>query len=100
MYRAFAYQALLEGIDPSDEKELEKLIERTDLDVELKENGVQRTLVNQIDVSDLIRTPEISSAASTSSKFGAVRRYMVQKQQALAKKTSMVVDGRDIGTRC
>lgn len=99
MYRAFAYQALLEGIDPSDETELEKLVERTSIDVELKENGVQRTLVNQTDVSDLIRTPEISFAASTSSKFGAVRRYMVKKQQALAKTTSMVMDGRDIGTK-
>ncbi len=99
MYRAFAYQALLEGIDPADEAALTALVERIDIGVELKENGVQRTLVNGIDVTDKIRTPEISFAASTSSKCGAVRRYMVAKQQAIAKTRSMILDGRDIGTK-
>lgn len=99
MYRAFAYQALLEGIDPADEAALTALVGRIDIGVELKENGLQRTLVNGIDVTDQIRTPEISLAASTSSRFGAVRKYMVAKQQAIAKTRSMVLDGRDIGTK-
>ncbi|HPJ02552.1 MAG TPA: (d)CMP kinase [Candidatus Limiplasma sp.] len=99
MYRAFAFQALSEGIDPSDEAALTELVGRTQIDVELLENGVQRTLVNGVDVTDKIRTPEISFAASTSSKCGAVRRFMVQKQQALAKTRSMILDGRDIGTK-
>ena len=99
MYRAFAYQALLEGIDPADESALTALVERIDIGVELEENGVQRTLVNGIDVTDKIRTPEISFAASTSSKCGAVRKYMVAKQQAIAKTRSMILDGRDIGTK-
>jgi CMP/dCMP kinase len=99
MYRAFAYQALLEGIDPCDEAALAALVRRVDIGVELKENGVQRTLVNGTDVTDKIRTPEISFAASTSSKCGAVRKYMVAKQQAIAKTRSMILDGRDIGTK-
>ncbi len=99
MYRAFAYQALLEGIDPADEAALAALVERTDIDVDLQDNGMQRTLVNGVDVTDKIRTPEISFAASTSSKCGAVRAFMVKKQQALAKTRSMIVDGRDIGTK-
>lgn len=99
MYRAFAYQALSEGIDPSDEPGLAALTKRVDIGVELRKNGVQKTLVNGTDVSDLIRTPEISLAASTCSKAGAVRRLMVRMQQELAKTQSMVLDGRDIGTR-
>jgi cytidylate kinase len=99
MYRAFAYQALLEGIDPSDEAALTALVNHIDISVELKENGVQRTLVNGADVTDKIRTQAISFAASTSSKCGAVRKYMVARQQALAKTRSMIVDGRDIGTK-
>ncbi len=99
MYRAFAYQALLEGIDPADEAALAALVERTDIDVDLQDSGMQHTLVNGVDVTDKIRTPEISFAASTSSKCGAVRAFMVKKQQALAKTRSMIVDGRDIGTK-
>jgi cytidylate kinase len=99
MYRAFAYQALSEGVDPADEPGLAALAKRIDIDVELKKNGLQKTLVNGADVSDLIRTPEISLAASTCSKAGDVRRMMVRMQQELAKTQSMVLDGRDIGTR-
>ncbi|MBE0600657.1 MAG: (d)CMP kinase [Firmicutes bacterium] len=99
MYRAFAFQALKEGIDPSDEAALTALVDRIDIRVELQENGIQRTLVNGTDVTDKIRTPEISFAASTSSKCGAVRQYMVAKQQAIARTRSMILDGRDIGTK-
>jgi len=98
MYRAFAFQALSEGISPDDEQELKKLAGRIEMDIRF-ENGVQRTIVNGKDVSDLIRTPEISLAASTCSKASAVRRRMVGMQQALAKTRSMILDGRDIGTR-
>lgn len=98
MYRAFAYQALSEGIDPADEQGLSELAARISMDVSFA-GGAQRTIVNGQDVSDRIRTPEISFAASTCSKAGSVRRLMVRMQQALAKTQSMVLDGRDIGTR-
>ncbi|MFH1513738.1 MAG: (d)CMP kinase [Bacillota bacterium] len=98
MYRAFAYQALLEGIDPADEPKLAALAGRIQLDITF-ENGTQRTLVYGEDVSGRIRTPKISFAASTCSKAGAVRRLMVRMQQELAKTQSMVLDGRDIGTK-
>ena len=51
-----------------------------------------------MDVSHLIRTPAVGMAASTVSRFKAVRSHMVALQRALARETSMVVDGRDIGT--
>jgi len=98
MYRAFAYQALLEGIDPADEAGLTALAERVVLRVSFQ-GGTQRTEVNGKDVTALIRTPEITFAASTCSKAGAVRRLMVHMQQELAKTQSMVLDGRDIGTK-
>ncbi|HPF87976.1 MAG TPA: (d)CMP kinase [Candidatus Limiplasma sp.] len=98
MYRAFAYQALLEGIDPADEAGLSALAERIALQVSFAD-GAQRTEVNGEDVTGRIRTPEISFAASTCSKTGAVRRLMVRMQQQLAQAQSMVLDGRDIGTK-
>ena len=99
MYRAFAFQALRENIDPTDEPGLSALVNRIDITVELAPKGAQKTLVNGTDVSADIRTPEISFAASTCSKAGAVRKYMVLRQQELAKTRSMVLDGRDIGTK-
>ena len=98
MYRAFAYQALLEGIDPADEPALAALADRISLQVSF-EGGTQRTKVNGEDVTALIRTPRISFAASTSSKAGAVRKLMVRMQQEIARTQSMILDGRDIGTK-
>ncbi len=98
MYRAFAYQAIREGIDPADEPRLSELAGRIALTIRF-ENGVQKTLVNGGDVSALIRTPDISLAASTCSKAGDVRRLMVRMQQEIARSQSMVLDGRDIGTK-
>jgi CMP/dCMP kinase len=98
MYRAFAYQALLDKIDPADEPELSNLASRIEISVRFAD-GKQQTLVNGTNVSDRIRTPEISFAASTCSKAGDVRRLMVRMQQDLARKQSMVLDGRDIGTK-
>lgn len=98
MYRAFAWQALKEGISTEDEAALCALTQRLLPEVRY-ENGVQRTLINGQDVSGLIRTPEISMAASNVSKVAGVRAAMVARQQALAATQSILLDGRDIGTR-
>ncbi len=98
MYRAFAWQALQEGVDVADEAALCALCERAMPEVRFEDGG-QRTLINGTDVTALIRTPEISMAASTVSKAAGVRRAMVKRQQELAKRQSMLLDGRDIGTR-
>ena len=97
MYRAFAWYALKQGISMEDEQALTALTEKMMPEVRY-ENGMQRTLIDGQDVTGLIRTPEISMATSTSSKFAGVRRAMVRQQQAMAKKQSMLLDGRDIGT--
>ena len=97
MYRTFGLYALRSGADMNDEAAMAELIEKADVSVRY-ENGSQRTLLFGEDVSDLIRTGEVSAAASAVSRFGAVRRHMVRIQQGLAKTTDMLVDGRDAGT--
>ncbi len=98
MYRAFAWKALKEGASTRDEAALAALAAGTSIDVRY-ENGAQRTLIDGTDVTGVIRTPEISMAASDVSKFAAVRVWMVRLQQALARRQSMILDGRDIGLR-
>ena len=97
MYRAFAWKALKEGIALDDEKALCELTQTAMPEVRY-ENGEQHTYMDGQDVNGLIRTPEISMATSTISKVAGVRRAMVAQQQALAKKQSVLMDGRDIGT--
>jgi len=97
MYRAFALKAIREGIELTDENALTALAENNLPEVEYRD-GSQLTLLDGEDVSGLIRTEEISMATSTVSKYAGVRRAMVKKQQELAKKQSMLLDGRDIGT--
>lgn len=97
MYRAFGLYALRSGADLSSEAALSALAE--DVDVQVKyENGAQRTLLFGEDVSKLIRTGEVSAAASAVSKWPAVRRRMVRAQQEMARTADMLIDGRDIGT--
>ena len=97
MYRAFGLYALRSGTDLASEAALSALAE--DVDVQVKyENGAQRTLLFGEDVSELIRTGEVSAAASAVSKWPAVRRRMVLAQQEMARTADMLIDGRDIGT--
>lgn len=97
MYRAFALYALRSGVDMDSEAALSALAEQVDVQVKY-EAGAQRTLLLGEDVSDLIRTGEVSLAASAVSKWPAVRARMVRAQQEMAHKADMLIDGRDIGT--
>jgi len=89
--------ALRSGVDLASEEALSALVEKVDVQVEYAD-GAQRTLLFGEDVSDLIRTGEVSAAASAVSKWPAVRRRMVRAQQEMAEKADMLIDGRDIGT--
>ena len=97
MYRAFGLYALRSGVDMNSEEALSALVERVDVQVEYRD-GTQRTLLFGEDVSEMIRTGEVSAAASAVSKWPAVRRHMVRAQQEMALKADMLIDGRDIGT--
>ena len=97
MYRALALYALRSGVELTDEAAVSACCARADIAVGYAD-GRQRTLLSGEDVSDLIRTGEVSAAASVVSKWPAVRERMVALQQELARKGDMLIDGRDIGT--
>ena len=97
MYRAVALNVLESKIDPTDEKELRKILE--DMRVKLIEEGSGlRLLLNGRDVTEEIRTPEMSLMASKISELQAVREKMVGIQRDMASQGGLVAEGRDIGT--
>ena len=97
MYRALGLTALRRGIDTQDEQAIVDLCLGLNVSVSYGEDG-QHTFVEGEDVTGLIRTPEVSMAASTVSRYAEVRRAMVKLQQKLAAETDMLLDGRDICT--
>ncbi|MDO5110878.1 MAG: (d)CMP kinase [Clostridia bacterium] len=97
MYRALALGALRAGIDPNDVARVLPLLETTDIFARCID-GVQHTYLNGEDVSDLIRTPEISKGASDISVFPAVRIKLADTQRKVAQGNDVVMDGREIGT--
>jgi len=97
MYRAIGLAALREEIDPHDEDALADLASRTRIDFVPGERA--RVLLNGEDVTDQIRTPEVSMAASDVSTIPAVRRILVRLQQELGRRSGGVLEGRDIGTK-
>ena len=98
MYRAIGITALRRGVDVTDEAAAVALSRELDISVAHEADG-QHTFVNGEDVTGLIRTPEVSMAASSISKYLGVRQGMVALQQKLAAQTPMLVDGRDICLR-
>ncbi len=95
MYRALACYVLDNNISPDDVDNIEKLLPNVNMEV-FDENGVQQVVVCGKNYTPYIRKHEISMAASTVSKIPAVRKKLVALQQSIAKKTSCVLDGRDI----
>lgn len=97
MYRAIGLYAVRAGADTSDKGQIVPLLEN--ISVELcYVDGSQRVMLNGEDVSDLIRTPEISMAASAISAIPEVRTFLLELQRSIARKNNIIMDGRDIGT--
>lgn len=97
MYRAIAYKCVKDRKDYGDKDVVKHIINRLNLKVEYK-NGKQLTLLDGEDVSELIRTPQVSMLASYISAYSFVRTKMVSLQREIAKSNSCILDGRDIGT--
>jgi CMP/dCMP kinase len=95
MYRSVALWALRNGTALSDMHRLEQLARGAHIEFAA---GARTVLLNGEDVSDAIRTPEVGEAASKVSSIAAVRRAMVAKQREMAEGSSVVMEGRDIGT--
>lgn len=97
LYRAVGYALLQNGVALTDTVAVEAALPA--LNVELRYvDGLQRVFVNDIDVSDHIRTPEVSMAASKVSALPAVRQFLFGLQQNTAAAHNVIMDGRDIGT--
>ncbi len=97
MYRAIAYKCVKDKKDYGDKDVVKHIINKLDLKVGYKD-GKQITLLDGEDVSELIRTPQVSMLASYVSAYSFVRTKMVTLQREIAQKTSCILDGRDIGT--
>lgn len=94
LYRAAALYIIENGIPDED---IEKSLENADISLKFID-GAQRVFLGDKDVSDLIRTPEISMAASRTSAVPAVRAYLFETQKKIARENNVIMDGRDIGT--
>ncbi len=95
MYRAVALWAQRQNVDPADMHRMEQLALAAAIEFE---SGGPRVLLNGLDVTAEIREPEISEAASLAAAIPAVRRALVEKQRAMAAASSVVMEGRDIGS--
>lgn len=97
LYRTVALAAQRKNILGEEEKIADML---SSITVELKfdDNGEQKVYLNSEDVSSLIRTPEISMAASSVSQIPAVREFLLELQRSIARNNNVIMDGRDIGT--
>lgn len=97
MYRAIAYKCVKDKKDYGDKDVVKHIINKLNLKVEYRD-GKQITLLDGEDVSEFIRTPQVSMLASYISAYSFVRTKMVALQREIAQKTSCILDGRDIGT--
>jgi cytidylate kinase len=96
MYRAVSFAWLISGL-PIDEQYAEQILNGIKLELEPSPLG-QRTLLNGKDVSENIRSAEVTTAVSPVSAMGTVRRMMIMLQRQMGKNGGIVMDGRDIGT--
>ena len=94
LYRTVALYITENNIPDED---IKKSLENADVSLKFI-NGAQRVFLGDRDVSDFIRTPEISMAASRTSAIPAVREYLFETQQKIARENNVIMDGRDIGT--
>jgi cytidylate kinase len=98
IYRTVAYFLDLWGVSPKDVDGVERYIDELTIQIQYNEKGEQRMIMNGMDVSDDIRSQDISQKASLVSAHAVVRDVMLDMQRDVAKKNNVIMDGRDIGT--
>ena len=98
IYRTVAYFLDLLGISPKDVDGVERYIDELTIEIEYDETGKQHMIMNGMDVSDEIRTQDISQKASLVSAHKVVRDMLLDMQRDVARKHNVIMDGRDIGT--
>ena len=98
LYRTVGYAMARENVNLSDEEALKQALSKIEVTFSYDAQGTQRVFLNGEDVSEKIRTPEMSMMASKVSALGKVREFLFDLQRDTAKRQSVVMDGRDIGT--
>jgi cytidylate kinase len=98
IYRTVAYFMDLLGVSPKDVDGVERYIDELTVEIEYNQKGEQRMLMNGMDVTDDIRSQDISQKASLVSAHAVVRDVLLDMQRDVAKKHNVIMDGRDIGT--
>ncbi len=97
LYRAIAYYTYSKGVEDFSDTKVVELLDEIDIQLRYIDN-VQRVFVNGLDVSDYIRTPNISLGASKVSAIPEVRSFLLCLQRDIAESNNIIMDGRDIGT--
>lgn len=97
LYRTVGLFVRRNDTDPHNEEAVKPLLSKLDIDVKI-ENGTQQVYLNGECVGDAIRTPEMSMYASAVSALPAVRAFLLDTQRAFARRSSVIMDGRDIGS--
>jgi CMP/dCMP kinase len=98
LYRAVAWKTLRSGIDPADREQVTALLPSLSIQM-LFQNGAMLVLVNDVDVTNELRTPDVTAAASVVSAIPAVREWLLPVQRQIGQRGSVVAEGRDIGTK-
>lgn len=97
LYRSIALNAINSGTNTDNEAEINELLSNTKVEIKFID-GEQRVFLNSQDISDKIRTTEVSMMASKVSAIAAVRDFLLELQRGLARENNVIMDGRDIGT--
>lgn len=98
IYRTVGLAAHRAGLNTKDAAAVEALLPSLEIRMAYNEQGEQRMLLNGEDVSEAIRMPEISIAASNVSAMPSVRAFLMEMQRKMARENDVIMDGRDIGT--
>ena len=98
IYRTIGYYAWTHNIDPKDADAVEAALPEIRAELRYDSEGLQRMYLNGEDVTKEIRLPQISAYASAVSAHPAVRAFLLEMQRAFARESSVIMDGRDIGT--
>ena len=98
IYRTLGLFALRKGVAPGERDKVIPLLPQVSIHMAYGEDGLQHMYLGEEDVTEVIRRPEVSDAASQISALPEVRAFLLEMQRDMARKNNVIMDGRDIGT--
>ena len=98
IYRTVAYFMDLWGVSPKDVDGVTRYIDELTVEIEYDDDGIQHMIMNGMDVTEDLRSQEISQKASLISAHAVVREMLLDMQREMARRYNVIMDGRDIGT--